>query len=435
MINSKIYELAQIMMAGFNYSAQLEHNPTKGEAREDLLIDYLERLLPFKYAVTRGIIISANSRFSDSSFQSKQQDIIIYDRLNCPRLFKPIRDRGEEQTCVPIESVLCTIEVKSSITSEEIRDAYEKYASVNALGRHYLSSFGLSIEGGIYSPISFLFGYTSKISLQAIAEQMNKIRRQPAGTPHLLGIITLDKGIVCYTSKRDITKLDLLATDSNVMEVQMQRDNYRETLLLFSSLLINSLNQIVAHAPDLSYYMNNSDLKISHDIFVSNNFVDEKTYRIKNGKSICVKKEFEGNIIINRIYKPGSSDMDYLLDDEVTKEYLFALYKLFRAGVLEENLAKPIEALHLNDSFENIVDEYLNGKEVEVSSNILTNFRKQMILCTLRLTGNKDSDNIFEKTNAAIIPTIENGDDALINNFIALMKKIRADQLDTKSKK
>ena len=210
----------------------------------------------------------------------------------------------------------------------------------------------------------------------------------------------------------------------------MPRDEYRETLLLFSSLLIEALNQIVIHAPDLSYYMKNSDLKISHDLFISNKFVDDKTYRVKNGKSVCVKKEFEGNILLNRIYKPGSSDMDYLLDDATAKQYLFALFKLFKSGSLEDRFAKPIKALHLDDSFESIVDQYLNGETVEVSPDILTNFRRQMIIATLSLVGNKDSNDLFEKTSAELIPTFESGDDKLINNFIAFMKKIRTDQLE-----
>lgn len=428
MINNKIYELAQAMMAGFDSSGQFNHNPTKGETREDLLIDYLERLLPFKYAITRGIIISANSRLSDSTSQSKQQDIIIYDRLNCPRLFKPTRDKEEAQNCIPIESVLCTIEVKSNLTSEEINDAYEKYASVNTLARHYLSPLGFSIEGGNYSPISFLFGYTSKISLQSIAEQMKKIRQQPTGTPHLLGIIALDKGIVCYASKRDISKLDLLATDPNVMEVQMQRDDYHETLLAFSSLLINSLNQIVIRTPDLEYYMKNSELRLSHEIFISNDFVDDKTYRVKRGKSICVKKEFEGNILMSRIYKPGMSDMDFLIDDDIAQIYLFGMFKLYKSGALDSDFAKPIEALKLDDSFEEIIDKYLSGEHVTISPDIILNFKRHMIIASLKMANKLETNGADAKINEAVIPVIEKGDDQFIANFVSFMKTVRTKQ-------
>lgn len=428
MINTKIYELAERMMSGYNSSAKFVHNPTKGEAREDLLIEYLERLLPFKYAITRGIIISANSRFSDTSSQSNQQDIIIYDRLNCPRLFKPDRERGEEQTCIPIESVLCTIEVKSNLTVDEIKDAYKKYKSVNDLGRHYISPLGFSVEGGIYAPISFLFGYTSKISLEAIAKQMHEIRTQSEDMPHLLGTIALDKGIVCYSSKRDIRKMDLLATDPNVMEVQMRREDYRETLIAFSSLLINALNQIVIHTPDLEYYMNNSDLKLSHDIFVSNDFVDDKTYRIKDGKTIGVKKEFEGNILMNRIYKPGMSDMDFLVDDNIAQIYLFGLFKLYKSGTLDSDFAKPIESLKLDDSFEKIIDKYLSGEHVTIAPNILLNFKRQMIVTSLKMANKLDENSANAKINEAVIPVIENGDDQFITNFVSFMKTVRTKQ-------
>ena len=70
---------------------------------------------------------------------------------------------------------------------------------------------------------------------------------------------------------------------------------------------------------------------------------------------------------MNRIYKPGSSDMDYLLDDATAKQYLFALFKLFKSGTLDDCFAKPIEALHLDDSFENVINQYLSQKYLRTS--------------------------------------------------------------------
>lgn len=37
---------------------------------------------------------------------------------------------------------------------------------------------------------------------------------------------------------------------------------------------------------------------------------------------------------------------------------------------------------------------------------------------------------MFEKANAALIPTFESGDDQFINNFIGFMKRVRTDQLE-----
>ncbi len=55
---------------------QIQHNGVKGSAREDLLKDYLKKLLPEKYSISSGIIIDNNQK------QSKQQDFIIHDAFN-----------------------------------------------------------------------------------------------------------------------------------------------------------------------------------------------------------------------------------------------------------------------------------------------------------------------------------------------------------------
>lgn len=61
---------------------QIEHNGVKVSARQDLLKDYLRKLLPDKYSISSGVIIDNNQN------QSKQQDFIIHDTFNCPSFFK-----------------------------------------------------------------------------------------------------------------------------------------------------------------------------------------------------------------------------------------------------------------------------------------------------------------------------------------------------------
>ena len=172
MVNERIFAFADKIMADFRSSAPFNHDPTMGEAREDAIIDYLSKLLPFKYGITRGIIISANNKDLTPD-QSRQQDIIIYDKLNCPRLFAKSESNGEILTCVPIESVLCTIEVKSRLTTESIKDAELKYQSVIQLPHHDLSQLGWSFSGGVYKPFCFLFTFLSDISLHKAAIELN----------------------------------------------------------------------------------------------------------------------------------------------------------------------------------------------------------------------------------------------------------------------
>lgn len=426
MINKRIFAFADKIMADFRSSEIYNHNPTMGEAREDTIIDYLSKLLPFKYGITRGIIISANNENLISD-QSRQQDIIIYDKFNCPRLFAKSKFDSEILTCVPIESVLCTIEVKSRLTTEAIKDAELKYQSVIQMPRHELSRFGWSFEGGVYKPFCFLFAFLSDISLHKAAMELNESRKRNDNIPHILGIVSLDKGIVCYSSRADISKIDLNAADSNVMVVERENKDYHEVLLIFSFMLINTLNQTITTMPDLCFYMNNSDLKFSNKIFVSHDFLNDETYRIIDGKQIRVKQEFEGCCILNQIYKTGMSDMDLMIDDDLSKRYLFALYKFHKAGTLSSELEKIISTLNLNNSFEDIINRHIAGENVLVEPAIISEFQRQMIIGILKVFKENCSE-IEKKLAETTIQMFESDNKPFITNFIRYIKFMREKQ-------
>ena len=93
---------------------QIEHNGVKGSAREDLLKKYLRDLLPNKYSISSGIVIDFNQN------QSKQQDFIIHDAFNCPSFFKT-----ESNTILPVESVYATIEIKSCLNYDTLKQSVE----------------------------------------------------------------------------------------------------------------------------------------------------------------------------------------------------------------------------------------------------------------------------------------------------------------------
>jgi hypothetical protein len=102
-------------------AANLEHNGVKGAIREALMSELLRPLLPPDFGVATGIIISADNE------QSPQQDIIIYNK----RILPPFLTDGP--ALIPIESVVATIEVKSTLTSGELRNAYENVRAVRRL--------------------------------------------------------------------------------------------------------------------------------------------------------------------------------------------------------------------------------------------------------------------------------------------------------------
>ena len=135
---------------------QIEHNGVKGSAREDLLKDYLKKLLPEKYSISSGIIID------NSQKQSKQQDFIIHDAFNCPSFFKT-----ESNSILPIESVYATIEVKSTLDYSTLEQSVKNVESVRNLNKLTNRNIIRNQYDNFY-PLGFVFAYSSTCSLEQI---------------------------------------------------------------------------------------------------------------------------------------------------------------------------------------------------------------------------------------------------------------------------
>ena len=85
MISNLLEAHGAYLKAQYEASAAIGHNLEKGEWRESFIRNWLSEILPEKYGVTSGIVFSAED--GTGNIQSRQQDVIIYDRINCPRFF------------------------------------------------------------------------------------------------------------------------------------------------------------------------------------------------------------------------------------------------------------------------------------------------------------------------------------------------------------
>lgn len=101
------------------------HGGDKGLRREDALRGFLREVLPPKYGVGRGEVVSALGDIS------KQMDIVIYDALHAPMIFTSATSR-----IFPAESVYATIEVKSRLTVATLDSCIENILSVKRLPRN-----------------------------------------------------------------------------------------------------------------------------------------------------------------------------------------------------------------------------------------------------------------------------------------------------------
>jgi hypothetical protein len=120
-LNELFSSIETTMLARFKESGFIQHSGDKGENREEILMDFLQKHLPKRYGVTKGEVITKEGK------RSHAIDVIIYDAMNCPVLY------SGKTSILPVEGVYGIIEVKSSLSKAEFEDAASKIASFKQL--------------------------------------------------------------------------------------------------------------------------------------------------------------------------------------------------------------------------------------------------------------------------------------------------------------
>lgn len=119
--------------------SSIPHAGEMGTLIEKLIRSELQKVLPEKVAVADGFVVDADGR------ASKQMDIILYDKLNTPRIFS-----SDGAQMFPVETTYAAGEIKTRLDTSSLRDTYEKCSSYKSLVRK--AYFGPN------QPRFFLFG-------------------------------------------------------------------------------------------------------------------------------------------------------------------------------------------------------------------------------------------------------------------------------------
>ena len=113
--------LERVLLAQREVSAIINHRGEIGSAREFFVESILRRFLPANVVVGRGEIVDGDGG------RSRQQDLLLY-RDNFP-----VMDSLAGSHIYLAEGVLATIEVKSSLSGEDVAEATKNIASVRGL--------------------------------------------------------------------------------------------------------------------------------------------------------------------------------------------------------------------------------------------------------------------------------------------------------------
>lgn len=167
-MNETYYELVLSRVRAAIDAAQsvrtVGHDGLRGRLREIVIRELLRPTLPADIGLGTGEIVTAANQ------TSSEQDVVMYDK----RILPPVVMEGASGV-FPIESVLYTIEVKSTLSAGELRDAHAKAARLAALEYQpgVFTAEGVPIAHPYKKFVSCLFAFDSDLS----GEQKNEVER------------------------------------------------------------------------------------------------------------------------------------------------------------------------------------------------------------------------------------------------------------------
>jgi hypothetical protein len=212
---------------------KLQHQGVKGRAREIFLSDIFRPYLYPTNEICTGIIIDAKEQ------QSKQMDIIIFDRDIVPPMAL-----SEGEGIIPYESVLATIEVKSTLTRKNLKDSILNAISIRKLTMDR-TAWPLDVkneeipDANFLKPASTLFAYKSDLR----GNQKDELDRYF----DLLKELTIDKTnpplhAICIAQKCCLAWIETRGK-KNWRNIQNTKDH--DEILYFLMTIIDTIQSIM----------------------------------------------------------------------------------------------------------------------------------------------------------------------------------------------
>ena len=237
----------------------ISHSGEKGGEIEKIVRDALVRVLPEKVGVSHGFVIDSLGG------ESKQMDIVLYDKMNAPKIYSSENDGVQ---IFPVESTYACGEVKTKLNSREIENSIKKSDSYKKLCReayiarsspiattHYL--FGESSQH--WKSIFFCVAYES-IQLEKIQAKLSLEYTDSSIDKHIDSVVVINnkEGSSNVLINAEIGLNDV-PTDKSVSlipdaDTSLCRYRAEKPWALFVALLLRYMVQVPAEAIDMIPY-------------------------------------------------------------------------------------------------------------------------------------------------------------------------------------
>lgn len=212
-------------------------NPAdKGRTLEQLLSGFLRQYFPARLGVGRGYLVNVDGEIS------KETDVFIFDR-NTAVFFR----KDGDSKVIPVEAVLATIEIKSTLTKPLISSVAENISSITTLKKYAIirkeDNIVVEIKKVGRRIFHAVFAFGSPMSLKTVA----KHAADHKGTIDYLCILT--KGNVMYVtptpqeheSESTFIRLDPIPEKESKLGYFESEQTTGTTLYMFFSMLLGYL--------------------------------------------------------------------------------------------------------------------------------------------------------------------------------------------------
>jgi hypothetical protein len=206
MLKAHLDAVEAALLATSRIPANTGHSLHKGTPREAFIKEFLEGHLSERVAVGTGEIIDCHSSPNPpSTAQRHQYDIVLYKR-DYPRL-----EIGGGIFAFLAESVVATIEVKSTLDSDELKKSIRAARSAKQLTRNVETCFRVGFQPP--SILSYVVAYEGPAKMTTVHGWVNPIHTElgispptlPMGrarlghsSPSIDGVFVLGKGFLVF---------------------------------------------------------------------------------------------------------------------------------------------------------------------------------------------------------------------------------------------
>lgn len=237
------------MLRQYERSKDVKHPRDVGLAREQIVRRFLidTGIVPTRYAASTTSVRVA----STTGHVSSELDILFYDPIDSVSLMR----RENAYDVLPVESTYGTIQVKSKVTRQDIRDGLNNVATYKNLRR--ISTPGWSVfSGKARSPHGFgiLFAFDTDLAWLDLLDEIEDFARNNPRHVWCNAVFVLSKGFVLYGDERRAaySNDDIAA----IMDLQMHGRPDREGLCFYNlyCILLDLLKGTLTQTPPVESY-------------------------------------------------------------------------------------------------------------------------------------------------------------------------------------